>query len=136
MRRYIQLNGADGSEVKRNLDLLADKNTNEKKYRDAFHNLGILLGHVLKANKNEFSKENTLIACASEDADWLAKGVMKGIGLSDIPIAVFWNKRYKLEDGHDISPIISSYQDQTNEHLNNVIIVKSIISSSCLVKTQ
>lgn len=136
MRRYIEHKGADSSDVIRELDLLADKNTDKIEYRDAFHRLGILLGNTLKADNNELSTANTLIACANEDADWLAKGVMEGIGLPDLPMAVFWTKRFKLEDGNDISPIISTYQDKTQEYLNNVIIVKSIISSSCVVKTQ
>lgn len=136
MRRYIEHKGADSSDVIRELDLLADKNTGEIEYRDAFHKLGILLGYALKANNNEISADNTLIACANEDADWLAKGVMEGIELPNLPMAVFWNKRFTLKDGIDISPIISTYQDKTNENLNNVIIVKSIISSSCVVKTQ
>ena len=136
MRKYIEQNGADSSDVIRELDLLADKNTGEIEYRDAFHKLGKLLGYALKVNNNEISTENTLIACANEDADWLAKGVMEGMELPNLPMAVFWTKRFKLEDGNDISPIISTYQDKTQENLNNVIIVKSIISSSCVVKTQ
>lgn len=60
--------------------------------------------------------EETMLVCASEDADWLAKGVEIGLGKGKLPISVYWSTRntvYQSEDGDkiEISPIVKAYED-------------------------
>lgn len=136
MRQYYTYPNEDVPVVEGLLAMLADKNTDVAAYQYAFYGIGKALGEVLRENLTNGYKDNTLLACASEDADWLAKGVLEGIDCSSLPVAVFWTKRYSLSSGVDIAPITMSYQDNTKEKCRNLIIVKSIISSSCVVKTQ
>lgn len=88
--------------------------------------------------KNVCSDE-IMLACASEDADWLARGVMEGMGKGSVPLSVFWNDRATVFENEsekiEITPIVKSYEEPI-EHCRVLIVVKSIISSSCVVKTQ
>ena len=136
MRIYKTYKYEDTFIVKKMLNALADKGTDEQSYQDAFFLIGRELGHVLRPNLTEDYKSSTLLACASEDADWLAKGLLEGISAPELPVSVFWTKRYTLSTGGHISPITMSYQDETERKCKDLIIVKSIISSSCVVKTQ
>lgn len=81
-----------------------------------------------------------MLVCASEDADWLAAGVESGIGKGDLKKSVYWSTRetvYKDENGGtlEISPIVKAYEEPI-ENCRLLVVVKSIISSSCVVKTQ
>ncbi len=105
-------------------------------YRDTFFEIGKALGKVL----NDCSQDNygnTMLACASEDADWLVDGVLKTLSRKDISLAVFWNERITLDEtsGLEYSPIIKSYIEPITD-CKTLILVKSIISTSCVVKTQ
>ena len=121
-------------EAKDALDVLIKNDVKVEEYRNAFHCLGQTLGDNLK--KIISRGERILIACASEDADWLAKGVMEKLPV-DVGLAVFWTDRIKVCDNPmiEISPIIKSYIDINGEY-DTVVIVKSIISTSCVVKSQ
>lgn len=136
MRSYKTYEYEDTHIVENMLKALADKSTDAKSYQDAFFFIGRELGHVLKAELPDDYQSSTLLACASEDTDWLAKGLLDGISAPQLPIAVFWSKRYSLSSGVEIAPITMSYQDDMVGICKNLIIVKSIISSSCVVKTQ
>ena len=118
------------------LNAIADKHTDHKSYRDAFFSIGCELGRVLEPKLPEDYQSSAVLACASEDADWLAKGVLVGISAPQLPISVFWTKRHQLNDDVHITPITMSYQDDIKTSCKTIIIVKSIISSSCVVKTQ
>lgn len=50
--------------------------------------------------------------CASEDADWLAKGVLAAFP-EKMALAVFWSKRLRICDNPkvELSPIVKSYID-------------------------
>lgn len=121
------------------LDMLSSNDTSVADYCDAFEGLGEILGRSL-LHTQEYVGARMMLACAAEDADWLATGVMRGLQREDMPIAVFWNDRVSiatLPDGNkvEISPIVKSYEDEC-EACDTLIIVKSIISTSCVVKTQ
>ncbi len=121
------------------LNLLACKSTSIERYRLAFDCLGVELGKILATDIVDVDPDNIMLVCASEDADWLAKGVENGLGKGRIPFSVFWNCRsevYKNEyEKLEISPIVKSYEEPI-QNCKLLIIVKSIISSSCVVKTQ
>lgn len=139
MRKFENINIGNEASVKRSLDLLADKNTGVEDYRKAFDDLGLELGKVLASDFEDVDADEMMLVCASEDADWLAKGIEKGLGKGRTPISVFWSTRSVVynENGEklEISPIVKSYEEPI-EKCKLLIVVKSIISSSCVVKTQ
>lgn len=140
MRRYENLQYGDEKVIRKSLDALADKTTGVEAYRNAFEMLGVELGRVLAQKAGDVLAEETMLVCASEDADWLAKGVENGFGKGELPVSVYWNTRntvYQSENGEkiEISPIVKAYEEPIAK-CRLLIIVKSIISSSCVVKTQ
>ena len=105
-------------------------------YKNAFYQIGSALGDLLnKRVDNNYG--NTMLACASEDADWLASGVIDSISQKNVSLAVFWNERVTLNQKTKLeySPIIKSYIEPI-ENCKTLILVKSIISTSCVVKFQ
>lgn len=140
MRRYENLQYGNEKVILEALDALANKKTGVEAYRKAFETLGVELGHVLARKVSDVAAEETMLVCASEDADWLAKGVENGFGKGELPLSVYWNTRntvYQSETGEkiEISPIVKAYEEPILK-CRLLIIVKSIISSSCVVKTQ
>ena len=116
MRKYENLQYGDKNVILKSLNTLADKNTCVDDYRCAFETLGVELGHVLVKKMDDVPAEETMLVCASEDADWLAKGVEIGLGKGKLPISVYWSTRntvYQSEDGDkiEISPIVKAYED-------------------------
>ena len=133
MRKYENLQYGDDELIRKYLDALADKTTGVEEYRNAFEMLGIELGRVLAHDVGDVSAEETMLVCASEDADWLAKGVENGFGKGKLPVSVYWNTRntvYELENGEkiEISPIIKAYEEPIVK-CRLLVVVKSIISS-------
>lgn len=140
MRRYENLQYGDEKIIRKSLDVLADKTTGVEAYRNAFEMLGVELGRVLAQKAGDVLAEETMLVCASEDADWLAKGVENGFGKGELPVSIYWNTRntvYQSENGEkiEISPIVKAYEEPIAQ-CRLLVIVKSIISSSCVVKTQ
>lgn len=126
--------------IQDSLDVLANKDTGIEEYRDAFENLGKKLGEILAKQFEDIPAEETMLVCSSEDADWLTKGVQSGFNKGVLPISVYWSTRktiYESRDGYkvEISPIVMAYEEPINS-CSLLVIVKSIISSSCVVKTQ
>lgn len=116
------------------MHILSNPNTSTTDYRNAFFHLGRILGDVLnKENQNNFG--STMLACTSEDTDWLAKGILETLSVQDISLAVFWNERIRIENSVEISPIIKTYIEPVTK-CQSLILVKSIISTTCVVKTQ
>lgn len=140
MRRFENHQNSDGQLVRCLLDKLADKSTGVDDYRDAFRKLGFELGKILSSEIEDIHPDEIMLVCASEDADWLAAGVESGVGKGDLKKSVYWSTRetvYKDENGEklEISPIVKAYEEPI-ENCKLLIVVKSIISSSCVVKTQ
>ena len=126
--------------IRKSLDALADKTTGVEAYRNAFETLGVELGRILAQKVGDVLAKETMLVCASEDADWLAKGVENGFGKGELPVSIYWSTRntvYQSENGEkiEISPIIKAYEEPIAK-CRLLVIVKSIISSSCVVKTQ
>lgn len=140
MRQFINLQYGDEAVIRASLNALADKKTGVDKYRNAFRLLGIELGKVMALDYKSISANQTMLVCASEDADWLANGVEAGLGIGDLKKSVYWSSReivHVNEDGSkvEISPIEKAYEEEIDD-CQLLIIVKSIISTSCVVKTQ
>ena len=126
--------------IRKSLDALADKTTGVEAYRNACETLGVELGRILAQKVGDVLAKETMLVCASEDADWLAKGVENGFGKGELPVSIYWSTRntvYQSENGEkiEISPIVKAYEEPIAK-CRLLVIVKSIISSSCVVKTQ
>lgn len=67
----------------------------------------------------------------------LARGVIEGLNKGNIPVAVFLSTREVIYEGHseklEVTPIAKSYEEPIGK-CRVLVIVKSIISSSCVVK--
>ena len=136
MRKLLNQQYEHSKRVECLLDTIADRNTSVEAYRSSFYSIGKELGNIYKDTHPLLLNTSTLLACASEDADWLASGFLNGIDKPTLPIAVFWGERERLSNGIDITSIVRTYRDELKSPCENLIIIKSIISSSCVVKTQ
>lgn len=120
------------------LSRLADKTTSPEAYKDAMTLLGECLGEVV-ASKILDSDSTLYLACTVEDADYLAKGMLTLLEqhLQSVSLACFWNERFSPfgVNGIKASPIIRKYAEPTNSTVNHLVVVKSIISGGCVVKT-
>ncbi len=116
-----------------NLNKLADSSTNVNDYSNALYLLGKELGNVLAEQITDENK-NICVACTVEDADFLAKGIIDSLNIlySDVSLACFWNQR---QQALSIAPIIKKYCEPAANNANALVIVKSIISGACVVKT-
>jgi hypothetical protein len=131
------------SSAKADLGLIADHETNVTEYRDAFYRLGGLLADRLQQAR---LGKNILLVCTSEDADFLARGILESIldkqrgAPAKVALACFWQARFRAiqagsgQESVDVAPIMRRYEEPTTESLDSLIIVKSIISSSCVVR--
>ena len=134
-RTYFNFN-TDFSQVQ--LSRLADKTTTPSEYKDAMASLGECLGEIVSA-KIPNSASTVYLACTVEDADYLAKGMLTILEqhLQSVSLACFWNERFSPFGVSEIkaSPIIRKYTEPANSTINHLVIVKSIISGGCVVKT-
>ncbi|MGL4332169.1 MAG: hypothetical protein ACRCZQ_05115 [Bacteroidales bacterium] len=74
------------------------------------------------------------MACSSEDSDWLASGLLSQFEDKHPSVAIFWNERQMIGE-YTLAPIVRSYIEDLSQ-CKTLIIVKSIIFTSCVVKTQ
>ena len=140
MRTYENLQYGDETVIKASLEALANKTTSVEEYRKSFRVLGEKLGKILANEYKAIPAEHIMLVCASEDADWLATGVESGFGKGELKKSVYWSSREVVhinEDGSkvEISPIEKAYEEPIDD-CQLLVIVKSIISTSCVVKTQ
>lgn len=121
--------------VKSWLNLLADKQTDVDHYREAMYQLGLRQGELLGG---ELEGKSVAIACTVEDADYLAKGVFEAVSAKadSTSLACFWNKRMPGDELFASSaPILRKYKEPSIKSADVLLVVKSIISGSCVVKT-
>ena len=106
-------------------------------YRHTFYSIGVELASIL--NERIVDAESVALACASEDADWLAKGIVDNFR-SSLDLCVYWSKRHNLgldseNNLLEFAAIEKSYEE-IHQNVDTLIITKSIISSSCVIKSQ
>lgn len=119
------------------LDTLIDNSTSSEQYAHTMYQLGNAFGSII-LEKIEGS-HNITLACTVEDADFLGKGILDVLEntFPKVSLVVFWNKRFKAgsEDGMSVAPIIKEYHEKGFERTDILIIIKSIIANSCVVRT-
>lgn len=123
--------------VKHALDLLVDSNSDSTVYRDAMYLLGTNLAAQL--NKQLPTGVSISLAGTAEDIDFLAKGIWEALALrfDKMFLNVFWNKRFtpSPENGIAVAPILKEFHDEGYAKSDVLIIVKSIIATSCVIRT-
>ncbi len=120
------------------LSTLADKSASVGRYRDAFHSLGKALGHLIVSSLKAQSR--AAIVSTVEDADFLGRGiwdVLQPILGEKLSLNVLWNYKHKpfSENNESVAPVIREFREPEVNQANILIVIKSIISGSCVVRT-
>jgi len=144
MRRYTDL-AVDDPTIPSLLDVLSNIGSPIEAYRKAMKTLGNRLADAVFARVNhEQQKPTFCVVCTVEDADFLASGLLDrllglGVPAERVKLVCFWNERVRhfsntIDNLFDIAPTVKSYQESMNIGESIIIMVKSIISSGCVVK--
>ncbi|KHG40519.1 MULTISPECIES: hypothetical protein [Aphanizomenon] len=125
-------------DIQQLLETLANKNVKPDQYKDTMTKIGMNLGNFLLSEIND-KNSDVYLACTVEDADFLAKGIMLTLEehLHNIGFACFWNQRFSPFEIEDlkVAPILKKYQEPAHEKVKYLIVIKSIISGACVVRT-
>lgn len=121
-------------EIKQLLEQLIDPSLPPQQYAMVMYKLGYAFGPLIEQQLKHPTA--VTIACTVEDADHLAAGMIDYLEKKDntVYLNVFWNKRFK-PGGISVAPIVKQYRDKGSTHTHTLVILKSIISSSCVVRT-
>lgn len=121
-------------DVKKHLGTLINSKSSVKDYQSAMFALGESLAKVLPSGHKD---DNYLIVSTSEDADFLTSGYISVLEETEIQhkIAVFWNHHYSLPNNESVAPITNSYIQENVDTCNKIVLLKSIISGSCVIRT-
>ena len=131
-----------GAAAKKHLQGLLDSVRAPAQYRQHMTALGKLLGAcamplLLSKGLSHATSQQTLIISTAEDADFLQHGVSEVLQDNHIPfkLAVFWNHHYQLPNQSSVAPIVHKFIEAGYEHATNIMMVKSVMSGSCVVRT-
>ncbi|MGI4727833.1 MAG: hypothetical protein ACRYGB_04605 [Janthinobacterium lividum] len=120
------------------LNKLTNKDTNSEHYANIMYELGKEFGQIL-IKKIQTEIHTISLASTVEDADSLGKGIIEVLEShgKNVLLTVFWNKRYKPNDNNGISiaPILREFHQPGYKEAPLLIIIKSIIANSCVVRT-
>lgn len=120
------------------VDELPRMKGNVEGYRQKMRELGAQLADSLLPKLRDESTKDICVICTVEDADFLARGLIEELETHSLGpntrMICMWNKRVKKE-GVSISPVLRSYEEEFDKNNAVFIIVKSIISGACVVKT-
>lgn len=125
------------TEVQKQLKQLLESIGEPKEYQSTMTELGRLLGESVFYKLNKLSNKDTIVVSTAEDADFLQYGVASVLKRHDVNIklAIFWNHHYQLPNKASVAPILHSFIESNYEDVKNVVIVKSVMSGSCVVRT-
>lgn len=121
--------------VKAKLEGLLHNHSTPQNYQRNMIHLGELLASTFV---NKLSKNHKVLAISTaEDADYLLTGVLNKLAENEVQtsVAVFWNHHHSLEDKQSVAPILHHYIQSGYEDADIIVIVKSVISGSCVVRT-
>lgn len=123
-------------------DLLSQllENSGVDHYRNTMHQLGSELARALSPRLTLDQETSLRVICTVEDADFLAAGFIEyleshlNLVPNQVQLSCLWNERF-YKDNISLSPIVKSYIEP-NHFANTVFVVlKSIISGACVVRT-
>ncbi|HMH23509.1 MAG TPA: hypothetical protein VK563_17105 [Puia sp.] len=131
------LNDNVSKDISSLLDRLIDQGTKRQEYAQTMYELGNKLGDLIL--KRTTGSDRITLACTVEDADYLGKGIIDVLEKKGkkVFLTVFWNERFKpnIENGVSVAPIIKKFHEEGYKDIPVLIIIKSIISGSCVVRT-
>ncbi len=120
------------------LGKLSDKKTESKEYANVMYELGKEFGRLILV-KVKNSYKTVALASTVEDADYLGKGIIDMLEENgkEVLLTVFWNKRFNPNNENQlaVAPIIKEFREKRDIDAPVLIVIKSIISSSCVVRT-
>lgn len=122
--------------IKQKLNTLIQKGVPVCAYQEAM----VFLGEKLAESfvKEIFvSNDKILLVSTSEDADYLTTGYVNFLRTKGIQykLAVFWNHHYSLSNGTSVAPITQRFLQDGYQSCNKIVLLKSIISGSCVIRT-
>lgn len=123
-------------EVQQLLQNLLLASTQPHEYQQIMTRLG---QHLITAAIAEIpANHHVNVVCTVEDADFLARGIVDSLQkkIDQVTLSCFWNHRQKIGavDPVSVAPSFRRYLEPTHR-IDTLIVVKSIISGSCVVKT-
>ncbi|WP_188061997.1 hypothetical protein [Sphingobium sp. KCTC 72723] len=137
-RTLSKLAHAAGEDIVAALARLADTSLPPSEYGDVMTLVGKALGRCF-AERSNVAGKTVYLAVTVEDADFLAAGIAQALDEAGAKtgIACFWNTRKKAADLRwlDVATITNEYREPLPAHLDHLLVVKSIISGACVVKT-
>ncbi len=120
------------------LSILADESTPPPCYQDALRHLGASLADSLLAQLGQDIPKQICLVCTVEDADSLGAGMVTRLDEKSLGertrVVCFWNGRVELP-GMSFAPILKEYREPCDLNDSVLVVVKSIISSACVVRT-
>lgn len=137
MRTYTEYSDRDAM-ARWLVDELPKIQGNPERYRSQMRQIGQHLGNCLISSLRKTDSTDICVVCTVEDADFLARGLVEklesvGYG-SRIHFVCMWNEKIK-DEGVSLTPIVRQYKENFDENNSTLVIVKSIISGACVVKT-
>ena len=137
-RSYSNLLADADDRVIAALERLTDESLPPKVYGETMALIGEALGKRF-AERCDVACRNVYLAVTVEDADFLAAGIARALESAGatISVACYWNVRQKRGGIKwlDVATIADEYAEPLPERLDHLIVVKSIISGACVVKT-
>lgn len=137
MRTFTTYAKAD-PEARNLVDKLPTIQGNPPEYRKQMLAIGRHLGVGVLGGLSFQYPKNICVVCTVEDADFLARGVIETLeeqGLGEyVHLICLWNEKIRA-GGASLSPITKQYKEEFENKDVTLIIVKSIISGACVVKT-
>ncbi len=99
-------------------------------YRSAMRKLGASLAHSVK-----LASKKTAVVTTPEDADYLTAGFLEALPDAATSVICYWTERSSLPEG-DIATVVQQFVDpRMPKQVDTVVVLKSIISSGCIVRT-
>jgi hypothetical protein len=126
------------AEVQEHLDALLRATTEPLAYRHVMQELGRDLGSVVARGLTK--TDSALVVSTVEDADFLTRGFLESlfpkVGPANVSLTCFWNDRKTTGSQNiDIAPILRRYVEPFRAPVDVLVVLKSIISGACVVRT-
>lgn len=120
--------------AKKLLESLLIENISAEDYRNNMFEIGRHLGETL--TKSLDSNKRYCIVATAEDADFLARGIIESLEehVAALYLTCFWNDRMMINEA-SVAPIYNKYFETGYDSADELIVIKSIMSGSCVVKT-
>lgn len=120
------------------VDSVAAPDVSVRQFQEQMRQLGVHLGEGVVPTLTAYTGHDICVVCTVEDADFLARGVIQSLenhGLAErTRLLCLWNGKVR-DSGISISPVLRQYKEKFDPAGTIFIIVKSIISGACVVKT-